>query len=100
MSDFHGITTDKKIEKRAIPTNIHLNVFKYGWNKWTSWRGFWSNIKNIPRVVKYAWARATKGYCEADLWDLDTTYLDYILSTLIDFRNNTCSYPNKYKTFE
>ena len=100
MSDFHGITTDKKIEKRATPTNIHLNVFKYGWYKWTSWRGFWSNIKNIPRVIKYAWQRAVRGYCDADLWDLDTTYTDYILATLIEFRNNTRSSPIHYTSWE
>lgn len=91
----HKITTDD-ITRRELPSYIRLNVFNYGWSRWNTWRGFWSNIKNIPKVFKSAWHRATKGYCTIDLYNLGDTYLAHILSTLIDFRNNTCSYPLSY----
>lgn len=47
-----------------------LNVFHFGYShKFTLW-----NIKNFFRTLKWAWQRATKGYCDWDRWDLDFFY--------------------------
>lgn len=54
------------------------------------------HIKHFARNMKYAWQRATKGYCERDLWDLDRFYSQLFENSLVDFAETTHGAPDKY----
>ena len=70
-----------------------LNVFNQYYCQWkypSNWKG---NIRLFFRQFKWAWQRATRGYCDSDVWDLDTFYLDLFYATLIRFADTTNGYP-------
>lgn len=48
-----------------------LNVFEPAPYRWWC---FGKRIKWFIRSLKWGWQRATKGYCDCDLWDLDHFY--------------------------
>ena len=75
-------------------TTNHLSVFTYPW-KWNTWTGFWHNIAQFFDNIGAAWQRATKGYCAGDLWNYDMTLVNYLVSTLTEFRNTTNSYNDR-----
>lgn len=66
------------------------NVFKQGY---LGPFAVWHNISNFFRNIKYAWQRATKGYCDRDVWDLDCYYSKIISATLNDLADNRHGYP-------
>lgn len=68
-----------------------LNVFKLGYTK-----GFFYNIHHFFRTIKWAWQRATKGYCDWDRWDLDYFYKKLFTNSLKEFANKTQSAPDDY----
>ena len=66
-----------------------LNVFKrkaYGRNPL-------EYIKYFGKQLKWAYQRITRGYCDADTWDLDYYYANLIGVTLKHLADNTISYP-------
>lgn len=67
-----------------------LNVFKHGY--WT-WRRPFENIRQFFRNIQYAWQRATKGYCDADLWNLDGFYGQLLINSLTEFNKKRHGYP-------
>ena len=64
------------------------SVFKYG-----DARGF-RKIGLFFRRIKWAWQRAIKGYCDFDIYELDTYHTNMMIKALRDFVNKTQSYPN------
>ena len=70
-----------------------LNVFKYGYNTWKRPRNWLPNIRQFFRTMRYAWDRATKGYCRWDLWDLQDFHTDLIIESLEDFKKDAKGYP-------
>lgn len=68
-----------------------LNVFTFGY--WPA-RNVIHNIKQFFRNIKYGWQRATKGYCDWDLWDLDQFHLALLEKALIAFKKSNNGYPN------
>lgn len=50
-----------------------------------SWRQIHRNVWLFARRFKWAWDRATKGYCEMDLIDLDTHLAGLLHDMLLDF---------------
>ena len=54
------------------------------------------NIKYYCRCLKYAWQRATRGYSDLDLWNLDTFYLNLFTNSLIDFKENLHGAPSEF----
>ena len=64
------------------------SVFKYG-----DARGF-RKIGLFFRRIKWAWQRAIKGYCDFDIYELDTYHTNMMIKALRDFLNKTQSYPN------
>lgn len=70
--------------------NHNLNVFKQGYY---SWRRPFHNIRQFFRNIKYAWQRATKGYCKADVWDLSNYWQSLMIDSLKDFEVSTNGYP-------
>ena len=69
-----------------------LNVFKKPEYKMK----FWEYIPWFFRAIKYAWQRATKGYCDKDTWDLDRYYTQLFIDTLTFFRDNSYGCPSEY----
>ena len=52
--------------------------------------------KDFFRSLKWAWQRATKGYCDRDAWDLDDFYTRLFVVTLRNLGMNCISSPEKY----
>lgn len=69
---------------------FQMNVFKvescYWWN-------FSKKIKQFFYSLKLGWQRATKGYCERDLRNLNDFYIQLFVESLRDFKNNVSSAP-------
>ena len=68
-----------------------LNVFKIGYtNDWIY------NIGNFFRNLKRAWDRATKGYCDFDLWGWDNFHTELVIKSLEAFAKNLHGAPAEY----
>jgi len=70
-----------------------LNVFKYDYASLKYLKSWFTNIKQFFRNIKWAWQRATKGYCDRDAWNLDSYYLQLFYHTLKHLAKNTHGYP-------
>lgn len=57
---------------------------------------FWGKIKRLPKLIKYARQRITKGYCDADVWNVDATSTYLLHHLLMDFSEMATSYPQGY----
>jgi len=72
-----------------------LNVFTYSYLPWTRVSNWFNNIKQFFTNIKLAYQRATKGYCDYDVWNLDT-YLTYLLRDSIKYlAEHSHSYPGR-----
>lgn len=67
--------------------NITTNVFKFGYAC-----GF-RKIRLFFQRIKWAWQRAIKGYCDFDIYDLDTYHTNMMIKALYEFADKTQSYP-------
>lgn len=76
---------------------VELNVWKRGWCKAISWVAFRENVKNFFRCIKYSIQRIIKGYCDYDIWNLDSYMATSIGTMLVDLSENSTSYPMEYK---
>ena len=76
-----------------------LNVFTNGYLPWhpSNW---WSNIKDFFRSFRRAWQRATKGYSDGDLWDLDFYYSNLMIASLSEFRAKVIGFPAYMESIE
>lgn len=59
-----------------------LNIFKKGYH---NWKCPIYNIKQFFRNCKYAWQRATKGYSDYDISDLECFYSSLISTSMQQF---------------
>ena len=66
-------------QKKEYPTN----VFNYGYGS-----GF-RRIKLFFYRLKWAWQRATRGYCDSDLYDLYSYYAGLMINSLNEFAEKT-----------
>ena len=66
-----------------------LNVFKYK----TYSRNPIKNIRNFFQKIKYIYQRASKGYCDWDLYDLDNFYLNLLSKSIKEFADKIKSMP-------
>lgn len=81
--------------------NNNLNVFTMcAYSPWRYPGNWWSNIKQFFRHFRWAWQRATKGFCDYDCFDLDHYYLVLLPATLRHLAKYTHGYPDKYTNFE
>lgn len=69
-----------------------LNVFTFGYLP-MNFRNIPQNFLNFFRNIKYAWQRATKGFCDYDVWALDHYYANLFFRSLIELKNTAHSYP-------
>lgn len=56
-------------------------------------RGFWRKTSQFFRSLKWAYQRATRGYADCDVWDIDLWFLSIIPSMLRDLESYGNSYP-------
>ena len=69
------------------------NVFKLYPHNWKRPSNWWENIKDFFRGFKYTYQRATKGYCDYDLFSISDWFLEMFPNMLKEFSNGTYSYP-------
>lgn len=79
--------------------NLRLNVFEYGIDNWKP-RQWFHNIRQFFRNIRFAWQRATKGYCDWDTWDLDTFYTNLLIDSLQKFRKEANGHPMYLQSIE
>lgn len=56
-------------------------------------RILFSNIKQFFKNIKYAYQRITRGYCDADIWNLSDYISDMLYLTLNKLADTTHGYP-------
>lgn len=74
-------------------TSKEMNVFKYGWMPWCHPLNWWGNIKLFFRQFKWAWQRATRGFADCDVWNLDSSILNYLSGTLKQLSETAMGWP-------
>ena len=70
-----------------------LSIFIYlDWHRWYVKPK--KVFRNICNIVKWSYQRVTRGYCDADIWNLDNYFLEMIPGTLELLSDKTDSYPS------
>lgn len=73
-----------------------INIFTYGYWNW-KYPSFWPhNCLQFFKNFKYAWQRATKGYCDIDLWELDYFYTYLFADSLHEFAERSHGAPDTF----
>lgn len=78
---------------------MSLNVFKDSISNYPRW-ALWRRTKCFFKSIKMAWQRATRGYCDWDVYDLDCFYRELIINSLTQFRENLLGAPCDFSTME
>ena len=96
-----SIDTINDLPKRKVPGSLNSSVFQYSY-KWTRWCGFWYNVRHFFRCLRMGWHRATKGFCRADTWNVDTSLTTHMVKVLTEYRNVTNGSPmlEEFATFD
>lgn len=68
---------------------MSLSVFKRIYRK----RAIFKNLSMLPRKIKWAWQRATRGYADFDAWGIDDWFMTIMPNMLQDLKNNHCGIP-------
>lgn len=53
--------------------------------------------KNLFKNIKYCYQRITRGYCDADLWDMDGWFLITVPNMLKAFAKNHMGHPSAFE---
>lgn len=72
---------------------MDLNIFKRGYLPWRYPRNIKENIENFFRNCHFAWQRATRGYADCDIWNMDCWLLSLIHDGLIHLADNNYGWP-------
>ena len=101
MGDILAINTDDKYDQGTRVCKLpSMSVYTYDW-RWTTWRGFWENIKQWFDNRKAAKQRAKLGYCYGDVWDCGNNICKRMAHMLTDYRNKCNSWPERsFPTFK
>ena len=70
-----------------------LNVFEVDYSPWEYPSNWIGNFRLFFRRYKWAYQRATKGYCDFDWWDLDTHLSMLMADTIEALAKNGHGYP-------
>ena len=79
----------KKVNDKFNNRNV-FKLYPHNWKRPSNW---WDNIKDFFRGFKYAYQRATKGYCDYDLFSISDWFLEMFPNMLKEFSDGTYSYP-------
>ena len=79
-----------------------LNVFNQNWCPWRYPSNWIKNARLFFRQFKWAYQRITKGYCDADYWDLDSHLTELMAQSIKELADNTHGYPGnkEFPTYE
>lgn len=72
-----------------------MNILKY-WKNLYNWKNplnWWRLPGYWCRAIKNAWQRATKGFCDKDIWNLDQYYTQLFIDSLSYFKEHLHSCP-------
>ena len=70
------------------------NVFKHvPYYKWNSPKNIWDNIKLFFRRFKWAYQRATRGYADCDIWNMESWLLDLLHDSLNHLADHHWGWP-------
>ena len=72
---------------------MSLNVFKQIYSPWKYPSNWIRNIKLFFRRYKWAYQRATRGYCDYDIWELYPFYSNLFSATLNQLANTAQGWP-------
>lgn len=80
----------------------NLNVFNQSWCPWKYPSNWIRNMRLFGRQFKWAYQRITRGFCDADVWDLDTHLSEYLAQTIEYLAKTSHSYPgtDEFPTYE
>ena len=74
-----------------------MNIFKnYCYTKRYYIFHPWEFVSQTFRNIKFAWQRATKGYCDYDCWSIDHYLLDLLPELFDNFRRNLHGHPASF----
>ena len=62
----------KKVNDKFNNRNV-FKLYPHNWKRPSNW---WDNIKDFFRGFKYTYQRATKGYCDYDLFSISDWFLE------------------------
>lgn len=79
----------KKVNDKFNNRNV-FKLYPHNWKRPSNW---WDNIKDFFRGFKYTYQRATKGYCDYDLFSISDWFLEMFPNMLKEFSDGTYSYP-------
>lgn len=81
-----------------IPTYMkHLNIFHQYYFSWRYLSSWFKNIGLFFRTFKWAWQRATRGFADYDVWDLDHYLGTLTAATLIHLSNHHWGVPYEFQ---
>lgn len=80
----------------------NLNVFNTHWSPWKYPSNWARNIRVFFRQFKWAYQRATRGFCDYDYWDLDIYLSELMAQSIKELAEKTHSYPGteEFPTYE
>jgi len=92
-SDYKQSITN--IPDKDIPTfhDPYLNCFHYSIRPWKYIHNWPSNIRQFFRNLRFAWQRATQGYCDYELWNMNDYLATLLADMLDDLAANGMGYP-------
>lgn len=70
-----------------------LNVFKMDNEYPSGIKGIFERIKTFPTRIKWAYQRATKGFCDADVYSLDFFYTNLFRESIRELAKVSIGYP-------
>ena len=70
-----------------------LNVFNTHWSPMKYPSNWIRNARVFFRQFKWAYQRVTRGFCDYDVWDLDTHMTELFAQTIEHLANTSHSYP-------
>ena len=95
MSDILAINTEEDYDQGTRVCKLpSMSVYTFDW-KWTTWRGFWRNIKQWFDNRKAAKQRAKLGYCYGDIWNCGNNICQRMAHMLTHYRNKCNSWPDR-----
>lgn len=57
-------------------------------------------FKNLQWTIKQKFQKLTRGYSDDELWNLDTTFCEWIIPRLKTFKEKTIAYPPNLNNLE
>ena len=79
----------KKVNDKFNNRNV-FKLYPHNWKRPSNWS---DNMKDFFRGFKYTYQRATKGYCDYDLFSISDWFLEMFPNMLKEFSDGTYSYP-------